>query len=85
MIPNFIKTIKQILWRRISLCEIRNSAAAEKSESEREGEQPIASEFEKSLTWSGCRELDPVYIHPMDAYYRYTTARYYFKKIRTTI
>lgn len=24
---------------------------------------------------SGCRELNPVYIHPMDAYYRYTTAR----------
>ena len=25
---------------------------------------------------SGCRESNPVYIHPMDAYYRYTTARY---------
>lgn|GEM_PF-2682729 len=24
---------------------------------------------------SGRRELNPVYIHPMDAYYRYTTAR----------
>ena len=39
MIPNFIKTIKQILWRRISQSEIRNSAAAEKSESESEGGQ----------------------------------------------
>src|SRR3989344_7703172 len=28
MIPNFIKTIKQILWRRISQSKIRNSAAA---------------------------------------------------------
>ena len=25
--------------------------------------------------WSGCRELNPVYMHPMHAYYRYTTAR----------
>ena len=32
-------------------------------------------DFEKSLTWSGCRELNPVYMHPMHAYYRYTTAR----------
>ncbi len=24
---------------------------------------------------SGRRESNPVYIHPMDAYYRYTTAR----------
>src|SRR3989344_7678575 len=39
MIPNFIKTIKQISWRRISQSEIRNSAAAEKSESESEGGQ----------------------------------------------
>ena len=39
MIPNFIKTIKQILWRRISQSEIRNSAVAEKSESESEGGQ----------------------------------------------
>ncbi len=30
MIPNFIKTIKQILWRRISQSEIRNSTVAEK-------------------------------------------------------
>ena len=30
--------------------------------------------FHPSLC-SGCRELNPVYIHPMDAYYRYTTAR----------
>jgi len=29
MIPNFIKTIKQILWRCISQSEIRNSAVAE--------------------------------------------------------
>ena len=27
--------------------------------------------------WSGCRELNPVYMHPMHAYYRYTTARYF--------
>ncbi len=26
-------------------------------------------------TVSGCRELNPVYMHPMHAYYRYTTAR----------
>ncbi len=25
---------------------------------------------------SGRRESNPVYIHPMDAYYRYTTARF---------
>jgi len=31
MIPNFIKTIKQISWWRISQSEIRNSAAAEKN------------------------------------------------------
>ena len=39
MIPNFIKTIKQNSWRRISQSEIRNSAAAEKSESESKGGQ----------------------------------------------
>jgi len=43
MIPNFIKTIKQIPWRRISQSEIRNSAAAEKSESESEGGQKFLS------------------------------------------
>jgi hypothetical protein len=26
---------------------------------------------------SGRRELNPVYIHPMDAYYRHTPARYF--------
>jgi len=30
MIPNFIKTIKQILWRRISQSEIRKIAAVKK-------------------------------------------------------
>jgi len=30
MIPNFIKTIKQILWRRISQSEIRKILAAKK-------------------------------------------------------
>ena len=25
--------------------------------------------------WSGCRESNPVYMHPMHAYYHYTTAR----------
>ncbi len=25
---------------------------------------------------SGCRESNPVYMHPMHAYYRYTTARF---------
>ena len=68
-----MKIIKQNSWRRISQSKIRNSAAAES-----EGGQQNAPDFEKSLSWSGCRELDPVYIHPMDAYYRYTTARYYF-------
>ena len=34
-----MKIIKQIHWRRISQSEIRNSAAAEKSESESEGGQ----------------------------------------------
>ena len=28
---------------------------------------------------SGCRESNPVYKHPMLAYYRYTTARYLTK------
>ncbi len=27
------------------------------------------------VEWSGCRESNPVYMHPMHAYYRYTTAR----------
>ena len=56
MIPNFIKTIKQISWRRISQSEIRNSAAAEKSESESEGgasEQPSRPEKSLSFDWSG--------------------------------
>ena len=39
MIPQTSKIIKQISWRRISQSEIRNSAAAEKSESESEGGQ----------------------------------------------
>ena len=39
-------------------------------------EQQNNPDFEKSLTWSGCRELNPVYMHPMHAYCRYTTARY---------
>jgi len=30
MIPNFIKTIKQILWQRISQSEIRKIVAAKK-------------------------------------------------------
>src|SRR3989338_3242202 len=28
-----------------------------------------------NLSFSGCRELNPVYMHPMHAYYRYTTPR----------
>src|SRR3954468_7185094 len=28
-----------------------------------------------TLLMSGCRESNPVYMHPMHAYYRYTTAR----------
>gem|GEM_PF-2607329 len=32
------------------------------------------------LKWSGCWESNPDYIHPMDAYYHYTTARSSGKK-----
>ncbi len=28
------------------------------------------------LVRSGCRESNPIYIHPMDTYYRYTTPRF---------
>ena len=38
-------------------------------------EQQNAPEFEKSLTWSGCWELNPVNMLPKHAYYRYTTPR----------
>ena len=34
---------------------------------------------------SGCRESNPVYIHPMDAYYRYTTARCITENVCGTI
>lgn len=38
-------------------------------------EQSNPSQFSKCLNWSGCRELNPVYMHPMHVYCRYTTAR----------
>jgi len=31
---------------------------------------------ERFVWWSECRELNPVYMHPMHAYCRYTTLRY---------
>src|SRR3989344_4284211 len=34
-----------------------------------------SSENSQCLTWSGCRESNPVHTHPMRAYYRCTTAR----------
>ena len=42
-------------------------------------EQTIASEFEKSLSWSGYWELNPIYTHPKRAYYRYTIPRGNFR------
>lgn len=109
-------------WRRISQSEIRNSAAAEKSESESEGGQKflvdvhsptpflfarpsvrfrscrakrgnqsgfcskkVRTSFSNCdqtkkrqrafFVWSGCWELNPVFILPKDTYYRYTTPR----------
>ena len=38
------------------------------------GGQARSTSFSSGF-WSGCRESDPVYMHPMHAYYRYTTAR----------
>lgn len=38
-------------------------------------EQLIASDFEKSLSWSGCRESNPVLTHPKGKYCHCTTSR----------
>ena len=47
--------------------------------------EPVKNRFNKEQTealasirshWSGCRESNSVYIHPMDAYYRHTPARF---------
>ena len=38
-------------------------------------EQSSCPEKTLSFDWSGCRELNPVYMHPMHVYCRYTTAR----------
>src|SRR3990167_7479378 len=37
-------------------------------------EQQNNPDFEKSLSWSGHWELNPVYTHPKRVYYRYTMA-----------
>ncbi len=44
----------------------------------------ILSEMSFILFWSGWRESNPLYIDPIDAYYRYTTARWieYIEKSR---
>ena len=50
---------KNFNLRRISQSEIRNSAAAEKSESENEGGQSSRPEKSLSFDWSGWRDLNP--------------------------
>ena len=71
LIPKYLPAVAEKAQEGRAFCE-RSPAEGGASE------QQNNPDFEKSLSWSGCRELDPVYIHPMDAYYRYTTARYYF-------
>ena len=48
---------------------------AQSGDAERRSHEATSSENLTCLEWSGCWELNPVYVLPKHVYYRYTTAR----------
>ncbi len=78
LIPKYLPAVAEKAQEGGAFCEARHAPASPCGiNSSGASEQTIASDFEKSLSWSEHWELNPVYTHPKRAYYRYTMLRYY--------
>jgi len=68
LIPKYLLAVAEKAQEGRAFCEARPAEGGA-------SEQTLSPENLKCLDWSGCRESNSVYTHPMGMYYRYTTAR----------
>ena len=76
LIPKYLLAVAEKAQEGRAFCEARPAPASPCGiNSGGASEQLIASDFEKSLSWSGRRDSNPSYMLPKQACYHYTTAR----------